>query len=205
MVFRSTLVALVLGSTLAVTATAQVAQSGTAAKGGVEISRSSGFFAGLGFEGDGLATSGNPTESGGGAGLILGYGFNRTWSLYTEFSGATMNSSDNSGSYKLGHFDLGTRIHFRSGENTVVPFIQAALAGRAMSQTVNGTDVSANGAGVSVGGGLNVHFSPSTAFSASVTWGFGKFDNVSVGNVTVTNVGQDATTARVHVGLVWFP
>lgn len=169
-------------------------------------SHSSGFFVGLGVEGDGLATNeiGSSAESGSGLGLILGYGFNHRWALYGDLSGAVMDNL-NGGTYSLAHADLGARVHFRTGPNTVVPFLQFGLSGRSVAATVNGSSVTGAGGGIAFGGGLNVHFTPSVALSTAVTWSVGSFSDFRVDNWSVGNYSVDATTARVHLGLIWFP
>jgi hypothetical protein len=170
---------------------------------GSERSRSTGFFLGLGLEGNGLVAneSGSTGESGSGAGLVLGYGFTRHFSLYGELSGATMDN----GSYAMAHADLGGRLHFRSGTNVVVPFVQFGVSGRAIAQDFGDFNASASGAGVSFGGGLNAHFSPSVAFSSSVTWTVGNFDDIRVNNNYIGDYSVSATSARLHLGIVWFP
>lgn len=172
----------------------------------VEKSHSSGFFVGLGLEGNGLSVNeaGATTESGSGGGLVLGYGFNQRWALYGNLSGAEMNASGG-GTYSLAHFDVGARVHFRTGPNVVVPFLQFGLAGRSVSEDIGGSTFSGSGGGLSLGGGLNAHFTPSVAFSGAVTWTVGTFDNYRVDNVSVAGSSVDATSARVHLGVIWFP
>lgn len=177
------------------------------AQQGIQKSRSSGFFLGVGLEGNGLSTTNagtTTTESGTGGALLLGYGFSPRWSLYSEFSGAEMNATGG-GSYALGHFDLGARVHFRTGPNTVVPFLQFGLNGRAISQDIAGSNYEATGGGISLGGGLNAHFTPGFAFSGSVTWSLGNFSSYKVNSQSVSGDAVSATSARVHLGLVWFP
>jgi Outer membrane protein beta-barrel domain len=175
------------------------------AQAGLHRSKSAGFFLGGGFEGDGITTtSDNVTESGSGASLVLGYGFSPRWSLYSEVSGASVNINGGGGTYTLAHFDFGTRIHFRGGPNIVVPFLQFAIARRGMIEDVNGTSVSGSGAGFSIGGGLNAHFTPAVAFSTAITWTAGKFDDFQVGTQSINAGSVSATSARIHVGMVWF-
>ena len=73
-------------------------------------STSSGFFIGLGLEGNAIVPTENGVsgvaESGGGVGMVPGYGFNPHWSIYGMLSGASIDAADFSGSYGLGHFDL---------------------------------------------------------------------------------------------------
>jgi hypothetical protein len=179
---------------------------GLRAQEGLSKSKAAGFFLGGGFDGNGITTSSdNVTESGPGGSFVIGYGFSRRWSLYSEASAATINLDGGGGTYSLVHLDVGTRIHFRTGPNVVVPFLQFAVSGRAMGADVDGTSVTGSGAGVTVGGGLNMHFTPAVAFSTAVTWTAGDFDKFQVGSQTIsTNASVSATSARVHIGLVWF-
>jgi hypothetical protein len=173
---------------------------------GIERSRSSGFYLGLGLEGNGLLPneSGSTSESGGGAGVVLGYGFGKRFSLYGEMSGATMNYADGGGSYVLAHADLGTRLHFRAGPHALVPFLQVGLTGRTMAVDFDDFTDSGSGGGISFGGGLNAHLSPSSAFSAAMTWTVGNFDRWG-GTWSYPGYSLNATSARLHLGMVWFP
>ena len=38
-----------------------------------------------------------------------------------------------------------------------------------------------------------------------MTWTVGTFDTFRVDNQTVAGSSIDATTARVHLGIIWFP
>ena len=169
-------------------------------------SASTGFFIGVGLEGSAIRedVSQSITESGGGGSLTLGYGFSKHWSLYGDVSGANINA-DGGGTYGLGHADFGARVHFRAGPNIVVPFLQAGFAGRGISQDVQGSRVTGAGAGFSFGGGLNAHFSPKVAMSTAVTWTAGTFNHFTVDGQTVDNGSFDATSARLQLGLMWFP
>ena len=175
-------------------------------------STSSGFFVGVGYEGNAIVGNdvglNSATESGRGVGIVLGYGFNPRWSLYGTLSGANINSVDFGETYGLGHFDLGTRIHFLAGPSRVVPFVQGGLAGRAVSQefTIGSRTFkrSASGAGVEFGGGLNAHFTPAFAFSGGVTWMVGNFSTYQVNGQNVGGDSVSATSARIHVGVIWW-
>ena len=194
-------------SLVAAVAVAVIAPLGTSnAQAAIQKSYSSGFFIGLGAEGDGLTTNqvGAAAESGSGVGLVLGYGFSPQLSLYGQLSGAAMTSSAGD-AYSLTHIDIGARVHFRTGPNIVVPFMQLGLTGRAVSADDGGSTVTSSGGGVSLGGGLNAHFTPAVALSAAVTWTLGDFDTFHVDKRSLPGYGVNATTARVHLGLIWFP
>jgi len=177
------------------------------AQEGAKKSTSSGFFVGLGAEGASIMTNDDAktTDSGGGAGIVLGYGFSTRWSLYGQLSGATINAGESDDTYSLGHVDVGARVHFRAGRNVVVPFLQFGLSARGVSQDVNGVTVRGSGGALSFGAGLNAHFTPKVAFSSAVTWSVGNFDRFQVGNLVTGNFSVTATTTRLHVGLLWFP
>jgi len=175
-------------------------------------SASTKFFVGAGLEGTGLVTaqpsSASVTESGVGVGLIVGYGFTPTWAVYGDLSGANMSALDGS-TFGLGHFDVGVRAHFLTGAHVVVPFVQAGLSAKGEAATfTNRTgshDLTASGMGVGFGGGLNIHVRPALAISAGATWSVGDFTNYTVDKQIVPGTSLSATSARVHVGIVWFP
>src|SRR5262249_51903242 len=157
-------------------------------------SASTGFFFGVGMEGNAIRgnESQSVTESGGGGSLTLGYGFTKHWSMYADASGAAINA-DGGGSYSLGHADVGPPVHFRSGPNIVVPFLQAGFAGRAIGEDFQGTRIIGSGAGFSFGAGLNSHFTPRVALTTAVTWTGGSFNRFTADGQTFDNPSFDAT------------
>jgi hypothetical protein len=171
-----------------------------------ERSRSKGFFMGLGVEGNGLQLdqAGSSTESGGGGGLVLGYGFSKRWSMYVDASDAVMKATSG-GTYNLAHGDLGFRLHFRSGAHRLVPFLQFGATGRNVSVTTNGATFTGSGVGGTAGAGFNWYLKPSVAMSTAMNWSMGNFNNFQVDTLTVSGLSVKATTARLHLGLVWFP
>ena len=169
---------------------------------GQDKSRSEGFFLGVAFEGSGIVFEDEDSESAVGFGATVGYGFNPKISVYGQVSAA--NVDDRDGDYGLGHFDFGTRLHFRAPAKTVVPFIQAGISSRALKQDFGVVEVEASGVAFAVGGGINAHFNPALAFNAGVVWSFGNMDfKVNGAPERTESVGM--TSARVQVGIVWFP
>ena len=153
-------------------------------------------------------SGGSSTESGAGLGLLVGYGFTPTWALYANLSGDNMTAIDGS-TFGLGHFDVGMRAHFLTGSHVVVPFVQAGLSAKGEAVTFSNRtgnhDFTASGMGVGFGGGLNIHVRPALAISAGVTWSVGDFTNYTLDKQTVPGTSLSATSARVHVGIIWFP
>jgi hypothetical protein len=137
---------------------------------------------------------------------LIGYGFTPRWSLYSQFDVtrvATSDAPDHRPVFAV--LDLGTRIHFRTGPHVVVPFAQVGLTGQVEFDKVGDIVSSSSGGGLSVGGGFNAHFNPAWAFSTAVTWTFGNFSSFKVDHETVDLDPVKVTTARLHLGLVWFP
>jgi hypothetical protein len=173
-----------------------------------EKSHASGFFIGGGIESANITTNSGQgittTETGSGLGLVLGYGFSKRWSLYGELSGATIDGSGG-GQYTLAHLDVGARLHFRTGPNRIVPFLQAAVGGRGVMQNANGTSVSENGDGFSFGGGFNAYFTSSVALTASFTETLGTFNGFKVGGTPPTGSSINASSQRAYLGILWVP
>lgn len=186
-------IAALLVATLPATANAQ------------DKSRSEGFFLGIAYEGTAVSVEDDDSaDSGSGFGVTVGYGFTRMLSLYGQFSAASVDDGDG-GDYGVGHFDIGTRLHFRAPAKTVVPFIQAGFSSRAIQQDFDTDEVKANGFGFAVGGGINAHFNPALAFNAGVVWSIGDVGNFKVNGTSFDLDSVGMNTARVQVGIVWFP
>ena len=119
-----------------------------------------------------------------------------------------MDLADGSGRYGLGHFDIGTRIHFLAGPHRVVPFVQFGLSARAVgadfTRRFRPDPVTAVGAGAGFGGGINAHFTPRFAFSAAVVSTVGNFSEYESNQVAVTGSSFSVASARVHIGVIWF-
>ncbi len=167
-------------------------------------SRARGFFVGVSSEGNGVVLDNNDeADSGAGFGVTIGYGFTPKLALYGQLSGGSVEDAD--GGYGVGHFDLGLRVHFRAPANTVVPFVQAGLSGRALTRDIYGDNLELSGVGVAFGGGINAHFNPALAFTTGVTWSVGNIGNAKVNGSAVSFDPYGVTSARLHLGIIWFP
>ena len=170
------------------------------------------FFAGLELGGSTLDSDDfGGSESGGGATLRLGYGFNPKFALYLEGSAATMSSDD--GDWTLGHGELGMRWHFASASRSLIPFLDAGYTYRSVTpdqivddegNTLDG-DFEISGGGLSFGGGLLYFFNPRWSLSTSLKWTMGEFDTVRYNNVSMSGLEIDATSTRFSIGISWFP
>jgi hypothetical protein len=149
----------------------------------------------------------------GGAGLILGYGFNRSVQLFLQLDGAEFDVDDAevNGTWAMGHADLGVRFHFANSLRTWVPYLQAALSGRAVgvdNAVVQGqpeTEVGFFGGAFTLGGGIMFYFNQTLAADLQLLWSGGQFTEVTVDDVTVSGLEIDAESSRLNIGISWWP
>ena len=153
--------------------------------------------AGIMFEDD------DEAESGGGVGLALGWGLNRTVTLYAEAAGAQVEMQDFDDTYTLAHVDLGARFHFRGPEAKALPYLTVGLTGRAAELELLGNPFTITGAGVSFGGGVLVFLSRKAALDLGVKWTAGSFKEAEYLGEKA-DIDMAATSARVSIGLAWW-
>ena len=70
------------------------------------------------------------------------------------------------------------------------------------TQTV---DVEVSGSGFSFGGGFLYFFNPKWALDVGLNVTTGEFDTVKFDNISISGFEIDATSARLKVGVTWFP
>jgi hypothetical protein len=128
-------------------------------------SNTGGFMIGGHLNGSALSFEGADTESGGGLGIAIGYGFTPKLMLYLNVDAAKVDIADTQigGSFALGHGDLGIRYTFANSARAWVPYLNAAFTSRVASANVDNsltstTEVSISGPAVSVGGGVRGNF-----------------------------------------------
>jgi hypothetical protein len=189
--------------------------NGGAARSTPVRANTSGFFLGLALNGSSIQfdEASNDIESGGGLSAQLGWGFTRNFAMLFDVSGADIRSDG--GDYGLGHVELSGRWHFASASRALVPFLEVGYAARAVVQndfvffddsgnSLAG-DLSFLGTGVSFGGGLQYHVTPTMALGGSLKWTVGNFTTVKLDDVSVDGLDIRATTARINLGLTWYP
>jgi len=143
-------------------------------------------------------------ESGGGLGLIVGYGFNRRVTLYLAADGASMNAGGADDAYTLGHGDLGVRIHLGGEARAAVFYLDGAFTGWLARYDIAGSDLDFSGTGFSLGGGLEYFFSPGFALDLGLKFTFGSFDQISYEGET-EDIDLGATGSRFNLGVSWYP
>ena len=172
-----------------------------------------GFSVGAHLQAASLTVEDDEPAGGGGLGARVGYGFNRNFTGYLEVDGIVfdVDNPELEGEWAMGHADLGLRYSFANSLRRWVPFVEAAVGGRAVSvedATSDGEDagtVKFSGGALSVGGGIAYFVSETFAVESLVKFTGGKFEQVEVGDVAVRNLDIDASSFRFKLGMAWWP
>jgi opacity protein-like surface antigen len=161
-----------------------------------------------------LTVEGEERNDAGGAGISVGYGLNRNFSLFLQVDGARFDdqaTANLEGDWTLGHIDLGLRYSFANSLRKWVPYVQGALDFRAVKVSdpvVDGSDreeAELSGTGITLGGGLTYYFTEAFALDAQLLWTAGEFNTLRVENVSVTGFDVDADSGRFNLGISWWP
>ena len=175
-------------------------------------STTQGFHVGAGLNGSsvkldfedeetGLAAE---RENGAGITLAVGYNFTPRFGLLINLSGANIDSEG--GSYGLGHGDLAGRFSFANPASALVPYLELGVSSIALVDEADGEDIQISGTGFTGAAGLNYFFSPKLALDANLRFSTGELDTLRInGESVTTDEGVDVTTARINVGVSWFP
>lgn len=173
-----------------------------------------GLSLALYLQGASLSVEGGDPGSGAGGGLRVGYGINRTVTLFarTDLSETDVDDADVEGQWKLAHVELGGRFHFANSLRSWVPWLEAAIGARSVTvddAEVEGDptadEVTFSGSAFSLGGGLDFYFSESLALDVGLAWTSGEFDEIEVGPVSLGGFDLDAQSFRFNLGLAWWP
>jgi|JI7StandDraft_1071085.scaffolds.fasta_scaffold106230_2 hypothetical protein len=157
--------------------------------------------------------NGEPS-SGGGLGLRAGYGFNRIITGFIHLDGGEIDvpaGASLSGTWSLGHAELGARFHFANSLRRVVPYLETSLGARVVTvkdAESNGTgagEVKFNGGALTVGGGVSTYVKPALALDVGVKFTGGTFTEVDLGTVALRSLDVEASSFRFGVGLTWWP
>lgn len=160
-------------------------------------------FAGQ-LQGAGITTEDDDeVESGPGLALALGWGVNRTLTLYVEAAGANVAMAGFDDTYTLAHVDLGARMHFGQSTSSARPYLAVAYSGRAAVMDVLGHDLTMSGTGLTFGGGVLLFASRRAAVDLGVRWTVSTFTEVEYRGDR-ESLDLEATSARLNVGVAWW-
>jgi opacity protein-like surface antigen len=179
-----------------------------------QLSTTRGFNLGVYLEGAQISVEGEDPSGGGGLGLRAGYGVNRIITLFLNIDGTAIEVDDPanpSGDWQMAHFDLGARFHFANTLRRWVPYLEAAISGRAVSldDARLGSEqvgkLTFSGSALTIGGGLSIYLKEALALDIELLGSGGTFNQIDVGAISVSNLDLDATSGRFKVGLIWWP
>lgn len=218
------------GFALALLATAGAAQAqhsaprrATAARrSGISVvdARWTGFMVGVQtIAAPGVTVTGNDIDGtfktgfGPGAGLMVGYGFNRTFTAFASLDLAKQNADMElfSGSFGLSHLEAGIKANLPYGDAATVPYLSASLGRRGLGARVTAGDdgsvfdMKMNGGMFALGGGVQHALSPTLAMDGGLELGFGRFQHYSGDGESGTLDVNGSTTVRLRFGMVWRP
>ncbi len=161
---------------------------------------------GIGYDEDALFELDfrDDTHSGGGAGVMIGYGFSPLLTLYLALNGSVIDSDDLRDEYTLAHVDAGVRFNLVS-RSPLVPYLTAGLTFRQASFDLNPGEMDFNGGGVTVGGGLKYYLSPPVALDVGLVGTVGTFTEVDFGRAAFDIDDIGAASARLMIGLSVYP
>lgn len=152
------------------------------------------------------------TNFGPGAGVMVGYGFNRTFSGFASLDLAKQGmSGDIGGNFGLRHIELGARANLPYGSATTVPYLTASYGQRALAARVTdafeGTeyDMRLTGGMFGVGGGLEHVLSPTLAVDGGLAVAFGRFNHSDIAGESSSLAVNGTTSIRLRLGMTWRP
>lgn len=181
-----------------------------------QSSTTRGFLVGAHFGGAALKPQNNDRANAGGGGVRIGYGVNRSLTLFFQGDGASFDVEgeidDLIGTWAMAHADLGARFNFANSLRRWVPYLQGSVTARVVNVTdipagnpYSGQEVSFSGAAVTFGGGVMFYTSGSFAIDAGLLFSGGKFTEITAGNTTVSGLDIEAQSSRFNLGVSWWP
>jgi hypothetical protein len=174
-----------------------------------------GFVIGAHLGGASLTVEDSDRSNGGGGGIVVGYGLNRSFTLFVQLDGSSVdvrNQEDVEGSWGIAHADFGVRYHFANSLRSWVPYLQGAFTARAVRVTdlppgslFSDQEVEFSGGAFTLGGGIMLYPSQTFAFDLGLLFSGGEFTDVTVGQTTQGGLDLDASSSRFNLGIVWWP
>ena len=170
-----------------------------------------GFVVGLDLGAAAIGFEDGDADSGGNAGIRVGYGINRIVTLYAAFHGASLDIENFTQFQKVtvGHADLGVRLHLANSRRRFIPYGDLALTPRVVSaEVVDGSEVRTaefSGSSFTLGGGLAVYLAQQWALDLNFKWSTGEFSEVDLGSIALQNLDIDSKSARISLGVTWWP
>lgn len=179
-------------------------------------SNTSSLMLNVHFGGTSLSAEGSDTsESGAGFGVRLGWGITRNFTLFVGLDTASIETGDPviaGGTYGLAQAEIGGIYNFRAGKS-LVPYLEAGFGTRRIASKVvvdvGGSlqegEAHTKGMSVMFGGGINYFVAKTFALNTGLSVSSGHFDDLEIEGVRVMNTDFNAASARMVLGLTWYP
>lgn len=153
------------------------------------------------------------TGFGPGAGVMVGYGFNRTFTGFAALDLAKQGAPSDygGGSFGLSHMEIGGRANLPFGDGATVPYLSASFGRRGLGARVTDQldgqtyDMKLSGGMFGVGGGVEHVISPTLAIDGGLTLGFGRFGHQDIAGDSGPIDVNGSTTIRLRIGMTWRP
>jgi hypothetical protein len=153
------------------------------------------------------------TGFGTGGGVTIGYGFNRYMTGFVSLDVAKQEATqpEFKGDVGLVHGEVGLRANLAVGRASTVPYLTAAVGGRAIGAKLleEGVDeeygMTISGGLFAFGAGIEQFFSRSTALDVGVSFGMGEFDKFKTQGTEVPLPTRPTRSIRARVGVTWHP
>ena len=143
-------------------------------------------------------------ENGYGANLYAGYNFTRNLGVLVSLTGANINDSG-SEDFSVAHIDILGRASF-PGRSALVPYLEVGVAGVGAEYVAEGEEVELEGAGLSLGAGLNYFFTRRVALDLGFRFTTGEFGTAKIADREVeTGDGVGFNTTRLNLGIAFYP
>ncbi len=193
---------------------------GSVVDASAQRSTTEGWVFGFDIGGAAVAFDNGPSDRAGLVGARVGYGLNRILTVYVGAYEADVDVREFDGFDKVtfGHLDVGVKLHLANSRRRWVPYGDVAFTSWPVSAVLkNGERTTTDFTGrpsLSLGGGLAVYLSEAWALDVNLKIGRnGGFKDVEIGNISAglseqhshTFVGIEAASARLTVGVSWWP
>lgn len=168
-------------------------------------SQTKGFMIGASLNASSLSGFGpNGTDSGGGMGARIGYGFSRL-QIIGGLDVEAMTGGNQGVEYGLGHVEAGARYSLGSNSRRLRPYLQASLMGLVTIEGEDASEVTTAGRGYSAGAGTEYFVRRFLSVDLGVSHSRGSFSMVESSSGIQEGLDIGYSTTRLGLGLNWRP
>lgn len=142
-------------------------------------------------------------ESGPGMDFTLGYHFTPVAALLVSGGGVVLDESEER---VFGHAELGFRLALPRPAWALVPYVEIAVGGSALSDESEGESIELSGIGVTGTVGINYFVSRRFAINADFRYNTSELAMMKVGRGPTSDIaGIPVNASRINMGVNWYP